>query len=305
MSLLLSAQNPGEMVFSKQMISLPEIESPVKEFRSGDAIYSVARFSASLQTLANARPDSKVEVEVHLFVIKPPLYSYQQPMEEYLVSSNMRVSGTLLQNDFLLVDIVPEPDQMTAYGTPEITYKEFGKKYEGPVAFAESLANLPSGTHSVKVVIKCNYEDIASGLITLEGDNFSLYAQKSQSINLAAASAGAKSAVFPEAKMKNETIERQMITAVLNSNDWKTGFIDGTEVLKISIIDPDWYIRRHELTGIILHRYIRAAIAVKTKSGGCAYYTTTYQEDYVGDKFQPLKYDGASVKTDITCENLK
>ncbi len=44
--------------------------------------------------------------------------------------------------------------------------------------------------------------------------------------------------------------------------------------------------------------YIRAAIAVKTKDvGTVAYYNlVTFQEDYVGGKFLPLKYDGAGDK---------
>jgi hypothetical protein len=305
MSTNLAAQNPGEMNFSKNLITSPSVESPVTEFKSGDAIYGIAYLSSSIQKIANAKPESKVEVEVFLYTIKPPLYSYQQPMEEQLAFSGMVVSGMALQNNYLMVDIVPEPDQTTAYGTPEIKYKEFGKKYEGPVAYAENLANLPAGKNTLKILIKCNYEEVATGTITIEGNDFSLYAKKSEEINIAAASAGAKSAIFPEAKMNNSETESRMISAFKNSNDWKTGFIDATEVLKIVIIDNDWYVRRHEISGTILHRYIRAALAVNTKSGGCAYYTATFQEDFIGGNFQPLKYDGASVKTDIQCENLK
>ena len=301
----LDAQNPGEMSFSKKMISSQAVEAPATVFHAGDAIYSIAYLSSSIQKIANAKPESKVEVEVFIYTIKPPLYSYQQPMEEQLAYSGMIVTGKALQNNYLMVDIVPEPDKTTAYGTPEITYKEFGKKYEGPVAFAENMANLPSGKNTLKVLIKCNYEDVATGTITIEGSDFSMYSKKSEEINLAAASAGAKSAIFPEAKLKNSATESQMISAFKNSNDWKTGFIDATEVLKIAIVDSDWYVRRHEITGIILHRYIRAAIAVKTKTGNCSYYTATFQEDYIGDKFQPLKYDGTSVKTDILCDNLR
>ena len=301
----LTAQNPGEMHFSKKMITSPAVEAPVTEFRSGDAIYSIAYLPSTVQKLFNAKPESKVEVEVFIYTIKPPLYSYQQPSEEQLAYAAMKVSGTALQNNYLIVDIVPEPDKTTAYGTPEITYKEFGKKYEGPVGYAEELAKLAAGKNTLKVLIKCNYEDVASGTITIEGDDFSIYAKKSEELNLAASSAGAKSATFPEAKKKDPALESRMITALKNSNDWKTGFIDGTEVVKTAIIDADWYVRRHEITGIILHRYIRTAFAVKTKSGGCAYYTVTFQEDYVGGNFQPLRYDGTTTKTMINCENLK
>lgn len=95
-----------------------------------------------------------------------------------------------------------------------------------------------------------------------------------------------------------------MVAALKNSNDWKTGFIDGTEVLKVAIT-YDWEIRRHEISGAILHRYCIAYMAVKTKSGGCAYYRVTFQEDYVGGKFQPLRYDGVGDKVMMDCAKLK
>jgi hypothetical protein len=133
-----------------------------------------------------------------------------------------------------------------------------------------------------------------------------MYKKLSEELNSAAQNAGAKNAVLPVAKKTDAALETQMITAFKNSNDWKSGFIDASEVLRISIIDADWFIRRNELTGAILHRYIRAAIAVKTKSGTCAYYSlVTFQEDYVGGKFQPLRYDGAGDKIMMDCANVK
>jgi len=304
MSMEAQSQNQGEIIFSKKMPESNKVTSPVKSFTAGDAIYSVAYLPKTVQELFNAKPESKVQVEVYIYKVVPPLYDYQQPSEEQLVFANMWVSGKALQNNYLVIDIVPEPDKTTAYGSAEIIYKEFGKKYEGPVAFAESLATLQPGKHSLNIVVNCNYEPVAKGSIEIEGTDFSIYAQKAVAINQAAASAGLKNAIFPKALMTNAATESQMITALKNSNDWKTGFIDGTEVLKIAIADADWYIRRHEISGAILHRYIRAAIAYKTKDNLCAYRLITFQEDYVGDKFQPLKYDGAGDKILMDCGNL-
>jgi hypothetical protein len=298
------SQNQGEIIFSKTMAEFNKISSPVKIFKAGDAIYSVAYLPKTVQELFNAKPESKVQVEVYIYKVVPPLYDYQQPGEEQLVFANMWVSGKALQNNYLVIDIVPEPDKTTAYGSAEITYKEFGKKYEGPVDFAESMATLQPGKHSLNFVVNCNYEPVARGSIEIEGSDYGIYAQKAVAINQAAASAGSQNAMFPKALMSDATTESLMITALKNSNDWKTGFIDGTEVLKIAIADADWYIRHHEISGAILHRYIRAAIAYKTKDNRCAYRLITYQEDYTGEKFQPMKYDGAGNQVLIDCTNL-
>jgi len=298
------SQNQGEIIFSKKMAESNKVSSPVKSFKAGDAIYSVAYLSKSVQEIFNAKPESKVQVEIYIYKVVPPLYDYQQPGEEQLAFANMWVSGKALQNNYLIIDIVPEPDKTTAYGSDEITYKEFGKKYEGPVAFAEGLATLQPGKHSLSFVVNCNYEAVAKGSVDIEGSDYSIYAQKAVAINQAAASAGTKKAMFPKALMSNSATESQMIEALKNSNDWKTGYIDGTEVLKIAIADADWYIRYHEITGATLHRYIRAAIAYKSKDNRCAYRLVTFQEDYTDGKFQPMKYDGAGDKVMLECENL-
>jgi len=304
MSMEVLSQNQGEIIFSKKMVEANKVSSPVKSFKAGDAIYSVAYLSKTVQELFNAKPESKVQVEVFIYKVVPPLYDYQQPGEEQLVFANMWVSGKALQNNYLVIDIVPEPDKTTAYGSSEITYKEFGKKFEGPVAFAESMATLQPGKHLLNFVVNCNYEPVAKGSIEIEGSDYGIYAQKAIAINQAAAAAGTKNALFPKALMSNSTTESQMITALKNSNDWKTGFIDGTEVLKIAIADADWYIRHHEVSGAILHRYIRAAIAYKTKDNRCAYRLITYQEDYTDGKFQAMKYDGAGDQVMLDCGNL-
>jgi hypothetical protein len=304
MSMEVLSQNPGEIIFSKKMAESDKVSMPVKLFKAGDAIYSVAYLSKTVQELFNAKPESKVQVEVYIYKVVPPLYNYQQPSEEQLVFANMWVSGKALKNKYLVIDIVPEPDKTTAYGSTEITYKEFGKKFEGPVAFAESIATLQPGKHSLNFVVNCNYEPVAKGSIEIEGSDYSIYAQKAVAINQAAASAGSKNAMFPKALMTNATTESQMIAALKGSNDWKTGFINGTEVLKIAIADADWYIRRHEITGAILHRYIRAAVAYRTKDNRCAFRLITFQEDYVGEKFQPMKYDGAGDQVIMECKNL-
>ncbi len=299
-----SSQNAGEVIFSASPISVQQPENLKNEFASGDKIYAIAYLPQTVKELyPNALPNEKLQVEIYIYEITPPLYEYQSPMETQLAYAAMRIDGSLKNSSQLEIDLVPDPSETSAYGNPEIIYNKFGKKYEGPVDFANALALLTPGMHQIKVVVHCYYSPVAEGKFTLKGNDFGAYATLANQINEAALNAGAASAQFPKAVITDAAREAQMVAAVKNSNDWKSGFIDATEVLKTAIT-YDWEIRLHEISGAILHRNCIAAMAVKTKSGECAYYKVTFQEDYVGSKFQPLKYDGIGDKTAIKCENL-
>ena len=303
--LAVQAQLPREIVFSDRPINPEAPQNLKKDFKAGEHIYALAFLTDAVKNLyQNQSPNAQLQVEVFIYETKPPLYSYQQPREEQLTFNNLWISGTVKDNKYLVVDITPDPAKTTAYGGKEIIYKKFGNKYEGPVNFAETLGKLAPGEHKLKVVVNCYYAPVASGEFTLTGDNFGFYTTLAEQLNNTAASAGAASAEFPKAVATDPARVTRMITALKNSNDWKNGRFDATEILK-TVITYDWEIRRHEISGAILHRYCIAAVAVKTKSGQCAYYKVTFQEDYVGGNFQPLRYDGAGDKVALKCENIR
>jgi len=301
----LNAQNSGEIIFSSSPID-PVSPSGLKTtFTAGDYLYAVAYLPKSLREIyVNASPNEKLLVEVFIYEIKPTLYSYQQPLEEQLTFANMYISGDLKQKNLLVIEMVPDPGVTQVYNTPGITWNKFGKKYEGPVNFAETLSKLGPGEHTLKVVVQCYYSPAASGTLKINGGDFSVYNRVAEQLNEAGAAAGMSNALFPAAVVSDPAREARMVAALKNSNDWKSGFVDGTEVLKTAIT-YDWEIRRHEISGAILHRYCIAAIAFKTKAGGCAYRKVTFQEDYVGGKFQPLHYDGVGDMVMMECAKLK
>jgi hypothetical protein len=293
-----------EIIFSSSPISTTNPENLKNEFHSGDKIYAVACLSHTVRDLyPGTSPSEKLQVEIHIYEITPPLYEYQSPMETQIAYAGMAVSGSIKESKLLVIDLVPDPMNTTAYGNSEIMYNKFGKNYEGPVDFANAIAQLAPGRHQLKVVVNCNYSPVAEGEFTLHGNDFSIYATLANQINDAALNAGTASATFPKPVVTDTQRELQRVNAFTNSNDWKTGWIDGTEVLKTAIT-YDWEIRRHEISGAILHRYCIAAIAFKTRDGGCAYRMTTFQEDYFEEKFQPLKYDGAGDKVTLNCNKM-
>jgi hypothetical protein len=301
----LYAQKAGEIIFSSSPINPDQPTGLKSAFNAGDKLYAVAYLPKKvIDMYSNNLQNPKLEVEVFIYEVKPPLYSYQDSMQEQLTFASMWVSGKVLNNKYLVVDLVPYPEQTTAYGSKEISYMEFGKTFEGPVNFSVALGKLAAGEHKLRILVKCYYNDAAHGIIKISGNDFSEYNKLAEELKTTAQSAVAKNTFLPDALMKNAATEAKMIAALKNSNDWKSGWIGGTEVLKIAIMDADWYIRRNDFTGVILHRYIRAAISFKTKDNKCAYRQVTFQEDYVGGKFQPLRYDGGGDKIMMDCRNL-
>jgi len=245
----------------------------------------------------------KISAEIFIYELKPPLYSYQQPSEMQLEVSTVWLSGDLLQKKYLPVDIIPKSDATTAYGNPTIYYEKFGNEFYGPVKYAKAISKLGAGKHTLIVKINCGYQEVATGQFTIQGEDYSVYKKMAGDLNSAADNFKSMSAVMPKASMSDKKLESEMISVFKNSQTYKDRI--NAEVVKLVIIDPDWYIRRNELTGTILHRYIRTAIATKGKDATCTVWqNVTFQQDYIGNKFQKTKFDGVGDPFKIPCENI-
>lgn len=303
-ALAAASPNTGEIVFSKSVIDPTNPAGLVDQFEAGDHIHAVAYFNKSILGLEGKESATKVIVEVFLYELKAPLYDYQDPSEVQLEFGSLTLTGAALKNNFLVVDIVPEPGTMTAYGNPDFKYKKFGDKFDGPVKYAERLSKLEPGEHEIIVKVRCNYDFPAEGRFILSGDDYTAFQAKAKDLNAAAAGLKTKDTVMPKAVKTDKTLEDQMVAAFIGSQTYQDR-IKG-EVLRIVIIDPDWMIRRHPVSGIILHRYIRAGIAVKNDDGTCTLWQlVTFQEDYVSGKYQPLRFDGVGDPLKIPCGNVQ
>ncbi len=277
-ALNVAAQTGGEIVFSRQAIDPANPAGLTDTFAAGDAIHAVAFFDTDLLAVGGKKTAKKVITEIFLYELTPPLYDYQQPAEAQLESGTLMVSGDALQNRFLMLDIVPDPGAVTAYGDPDLSYKKFGNQFDGPVKFAACLSRLEAGEHEIIVRVMCNYAAVAEGKFTITGDDFSAYEAMSTTLNDVATGLKTRDTVMPTAKMSDPALEAEMVAALKASQTYQDR-IKG-EVLKLVIIDPDWMIRRNELTGVILHRYIRAGVAVKNSDGSCTLWKlVTFQQD--------------------------
>lgn len=296
-------QNSGEIIFSNKLIDPIKPVNLSADFNAGDNIYSAAFLPNTISALSKNQNAKYVDVEIFLYELKPPLYDYQQPSEEQIDFSNLKVSGDALSNNFLPIDIVPTTESITAYGNKNLAYEKFGKEFYGPVKYAQALSKLAPGEHTIIVRISINYEYVAEGKFKIKGNNFPLYNDMAGVLNESADNFKYKDAGFPTAAMNDNKLEAEMIAALKNSQTYKER-IKG-QVIKLVIIDPDWMIRRNEFTGIILHRYIRATAAVKNDDGTCTVWQLiTFQQDYIGNKFDKIKFDGVGDPYKIPCENV-
>lgn len=296
------AGKPGEIVFSKSLINPSAPASIISQFNSGDKIYAVAFLEKSIaENIGSAT--KKAEVEVFLYELKPPAYSYQQASEVQLESNTLWVSGEALKKTFLPLDIVPGTDAMTAYGSQELLYQKFGNEFYGPVKFATALSDLGPGEHTIVVKATCNYNVVSAGKFVVKGSDYGVYKKMAAALNDAASGASTKTAVMPKAARSDKSLESDMTGAFKSSQTYKER-IKG-EVLRVVIVDSDWMVRRNELTGVILHRYIRAAFAVKNSDGTCTVWPlVTFQQDYAGNKFQATRFDGVGDPYKIPCESV-
>jgi hypothetical protein len=290
----------GKILFSKASIEKEDDASITTNFTSDDNIYALVVLKDAAKTFWSY----PIKAEDFQFVFD---FLDEQPKE--LLYSTGRMKGVVLEKRVIPFEILPDPKTITSYTDNPVSYKRFGvndQGTDGPICIAYRLKKLPPGKQRVHVTFNLNYANAAEGDFEITAPDFKVFDGTAAKLIEGANKGAMQNAKMPEAKKSDKALEKQMIAALTNSNDWKTGFIKGKSLVKLVIIDPDWMIRRNEFTGAVLHRYIRAAAAVKDADGKCrVYQLITFQEDFIGGKFKPLKYDGVGDGFEIECDKVK
>jgi hypothetical protein len=270
----------------------------------GDPIYAAAYLGKTVRELSGRPQSKKVDIEISFWRIPKPQYSYQKPSEQFIDFSAVSLTGSILEKDVLAFEILPRKEGMKSYGMPEMKYRKFGKKADGPVKIAESLSKLEAGRQTIVFKVKINYNEVSTGDFTLEGSDFTKLAALSGEYLNAEAGQAAASAEMPKAAKSDRKLEAEMLDALKSSQTYNSRMKG--QIMRFVIIDPDWMIRRHPLSGAILHRYIRAAADIKDSTGKCRVWNLiTFQQDYVSGKFKKSRFDGVGDATPIKCENVK
>jgi hypothetical protein len=76
----------------------------------------------------------------------------------------------------------------------------------------------------------------------------------------------------------------------------------GEQILAVNLLDTDWHITKHPVTGAVLHRYQTAAMKTKNKAGKCLAYEFTMQQDFDGTKFQAVGRRSGHNATFMLCD---
>jgi hypothetical protein len=103
---------------------------------------------------------------------------------------------------------------------------------------------------------------------------------------------------MPEAKRIDPELEEEMKSLLEASGceKWKG------QIYQVIIIDKDWFIERHKLTGAILYRYIRAEIAINSNNTCWLYQLVTFKQDYVKNTYGKTYWENSGDHIEVPCE---
>jgi hypothetical protein len=73
----------------------------------------------------------------------------------------------------------------------------------------------------------------------------------------------------------------------------------------VVILEPDWLIQRHPMSGIVVSRKRWAAVAFSHPDSTCSYTEISFREEYVGGQFGMPMVEDVGAKTVLNCQALE
>jgi hypothetical protein len=248
--------NLGDVIFSKSPINPSNPGNLTRQFAAGDYIYGVIRTKQPWSAIYKNQQNANVMVNVKLDdrKIHAQFVNLKQP--------------ELVQRSFLVFEIAPDPDKMTAYSNPDIEYgKSTATMRQGPAELTYHLGQLGAGKHTLLIEVEYYGTKWAAGELTLEGQDFGSYARLHAKI----AGSVAQSVTLPQAMMINKTMTAEM-KELLENAGW-------SDIYRINIVDKDWWIDRTSGgNSPVKSRHIAAA-ALARRGDGYYYKVCTFHQD--------------------------
>jgi hypothetical protein len=259
----------GTIVFSSQPIDPKAPANLSTSFKAGDRIYGLImpvkpwreiygdKASEKADLLLMWKLDGIEKVGGYVAVVKP----------EYIDSA-----ATPL-------DIAPDLEHMSAYRDPGIQYGDYRGIKKGPCHFTLELSQLKPGKHTLEFWINDFGQKHAIGGFEIAGDDYSAYAGLHARIKEEIT--GGRT--LPAARKTDKAMEDTMVKLLKNAG-W-------TDVLRLNIVDKDWWLDRVEGgDSPIKSRHMAAAAAYKDKDGQCYYRVCTFhQHMLITGAFGPLE----------------
>ncbi len=200
----------------------------------------------------------------------------------FLVDGNEKVKHKLKfskeenLNTFFPLEIAPDPNTC---------------KTPNGIVFTKILSEMSPRKHTIKVF--CKQDDIiAEGEFMIDGSSgIEKYTKKLKDLEQWAIN----QVRMPEAMMNDKAIESKMKQAIKRAG-WQVS------VLRIVICHAEWQFEKNDL-GITLNRFLRTAVAYKTKEGKCNIGWVYFYEEKVGSAWGDMKIENID-DVEINCNNV-
>lgn len=280
-------ENVGKIVWStKPLVIGKEKEMTAfikKEFKTGDAIFGTAYLSNPAKQIMNGNDHLPVRIRVDngtaiwggdLSYIILPLAAQEKAVIQFA--------------------LVPDQDWFNKEYAPYISRENWTYSY-----LLDELAGSGDISHTItcELMFPTNVQDDIKGGLTLDlgGGSEAIKALSTKLHDQLMASR-----TLPKAGMTNAGLQQQMLNAA-NNLGWKDHFE------KVIITSSAWAVKKNELTGAILYRYVNAVCTTKSYDGKCYYQEFSFSQDYTGggNYSSTVKFNGYGSKREIGCDKIK
>ncbi len=247
----------GKIVFSKSIIDAATGESLVStaSFDVGEMVYchvylpkAIGKYKESYGT---HQPCSYWSAVVYIDDIERPHYSVNNE------SFKNEEESTTTNFGFILCDGKTKSE--SDYGSDS-------------KAFKKAINDLKPGPHKIRVEIWID-DKRAKG-------EFTLNKTENAKLKLGVSFNDVK------AKMTDVPLEDKIMKFLKEEQQSGSGFYSTTTYLKLKIIIPEWEIRNHPSSGVIIGRSLDIALVYKTKNGDCEIGQFCVFQSYNGKGYQ-------------------
>jgi len=204
------------------------------------------------------------------------------------------VTPQYIKGKTLLFDIAPSIDKMTAYRDAGIEYGDWRGIKKGACQFTLELGKLSPGKHTVSFWIMNYGEKPVQGSFEIEGADYGSYTKLHEQIKTEIT----EGRTLPPAQMTDKAREATMVKLLKNAG-W-------SDVLKLNIVDKDWWIDRASGgDSAVVSRHMAAAAAYKDADNKHYYKTCTFHEQMlITGGFGPLELTHQSLPVPISAKSL-
>jgi len=160
-----AAPTGSSIVFSATPIDPAKPASLATSFESGGYIYGLVQVEKTWRDLLGKGREDVTEIQVPIDM----LVDGEQVDFQYVTIKKAEA----LDTKYLVLDIAPDPEKMTAYKDPGFFYAEGkGHRKIGPDQYTYILGKLAGGKHTIRFQIRSYGDIFSAGEFTLTGDDY-------------------------------------------------------------------------------------------------------------------------------------